>query len=159
MDCPNCGPFVSIKTIKLEEGTHYAKEVCAECNFFFRWVPKPKNENNRKQNKYTAKGEGIDRCQLCRRTIDMLGKREVIDCHHVVEIQDGGTDTLDNIWWACTSCHKDIHHNRTYFMKKQIDSVRLSEISKLMDEHNVTGESRTALESLYIRVMEARTDG
>ena len=89
----------------------------------------------------------------------MLGTREVIDCHHIVEIQDGGTDTLDNILWVCTSCHKDIHHKRTYFMKMQIDSVRLAIIRKMMDKYNVNGETRAALESLYMKVAEVRANG
>ena len=158
-DCKRCGPFVGTVIIETEDGPHYAKEVCAECNFLLRWVPKPENQNNRKHNKYSAKSENITRCQSCRRTIDMLGLREVIDCHHIVEIQDGGEDALSNILWACTSCHKDIHHKRTYYMKKQIDSVRLSTIRNIMDKDNLQGESRAALESLYMKVMEARADG
>ena len=126
VNCPKClhsvVPIVSV----LEKGVHYAEKRCPICNAHLGYLPKPKNLNKRPKNKYTAASLEIEACQLCLRHRDMLGRRGVLEIHHVNEIQVGGEDTVENIWVLCTSCHSLVHHQRTYLFdhfKKQ-DMIR-----------------------------------
>lgn len=49
---------------------------------------------------------------MCRR--EELPLPEVLEAHHVVEVQEGGSDERDNLWIVCTACHSMIHYLRTY---------------------------------------------
>ena len=41
------------------------------------------------------------------------GRGGVLEVHHVVHVEDGGTDALDNLVALCPPCHGDRHHVRT----------------------------------------------
>ena len=155
--CKGCGCEI-IPTFTLRPDTpHYAEYRCPECNRHMGWAKKPQNETARSKNKYTAKEEDIFRCQMCQRTLDMLVINEVIECHHVIAIDQGGIDEKENIWWVCTACHSEIHHRRTYMMKKQIETITISDLRSQFDEHNVPEAARAVLERIFIATQEARS--
>lgn len=54
----------------------------------------------------------IDICQMCLLAYDHLGYSEVLETHHIDD-NPQNNDRL-NLFVACTSCHKLIHHQRTY---------------------------------------------
>lgn len=87
---------------------------CSECNSFWGWQKKPKNNGKRPANKYLPADLGIDHCQMCMRPKKRLMTNEVLISHHVHEIGKGGPDIPENIWVVCSSCHHLIHHQRTY---------------------------------------------
>lgn len=44
------------------------------------------------------------RCKKCRHHAPT---GEGLDCHHVIDVMDGGPDTLDNLDTLCTMCHAE----------------------------------------------------
>lgn len=40
-DCPRCKKNAEPKTIIMESGPHYAKEVCSVCGRYIKWLKKP----------------------------------------------------------------------------------------------------------------------
>lgn len=119
--CPRCGSHDRMMIV-MTEGKNYAKDVCAECERFFFWYPKPENEDKRKGSTVNlARKYEIQFCEMCLLSQAELPKGETIEGHHVKEHQDGGTDERSNIWGVCTSCHELIHHQRRhrgYFQKR-----------------------------------------
>lgn len=51
---------------------------------------------------------------MCLRLEAELPATQDLDGHHVVEYSAGGTDDRTNVWILCTSCHRLVHHQRTY---------------------------------------------
>lgn len=51
---------------------------------------------------------------MCLRDLKDIPLPQVLEGHHVVEFQDGGSDDRSNVWIVCTACHKLIHYQRTY---------------------------------------------
>ena len=102
---------------------HYGEQRCPRCQTFLKWEPKPpevkeRNGARKKQpTNYSSDVLGIYHCQMCLRTKDMLGRNESLLVHHVLEQQDGGSDTPDNIWILCSHCHALTHHVRTYLYR------------------------------------------
>ena len=143
--CSRCGDNQETFVTLLPEGKHYAKRNCCRCGGYIAFVKKPENEKKRSKNKFTASDMGIDFCQLCLRQITRLGDRGVLEVHHVEEIHNGGEDTKDNAWVVCSSCHRLIHHQRTYLNEHTKNMVSEKDILAMADEHNVTGEIREAL--------------
>ena len=43
MGCLKCGA-VERQTIMMDTGPHYAKEICADCGKFFKWIRNPDRE-------------------------------------------------------------------------------------------------------------------
>lgn len=112
-DCLRSCPDCNIEGIlnPRPDTPHNAEIRCPLCGNFLGWQKKEKNLS--KRNKSKIKPE-IDYCQLCLRNKDDFGVREVLEVHHIDEIQNGGIDEPGNIWFVCTHCHSLIHHVRTY---------------------------------------------
>lgn len=95
------------------ELTHWGKYVCSECDHFLAWVKKPDNEKrNRRVSKKLAKpfeDAGIDYCQICLRKRCELPPNMTFVAHHIIEVQDGGTDEPINLLHLCTFCHEFVH--------------------------------------------------
>lgn len=88
---------------------------CNKCGTFW-WQPKPENEKSKRPAKHVAlaKKYGHGVCELCESPEAGLPRPQVLEGHHVVEYEDGGSDDRGNVWVVCTACHKLIHHLRTY---------------------------------------------
>lgn len=123
MYCKVCVKEVD-PVFKLRPDTrHYGEQRCPSCGSFLKWEPKPpeqkeRNGARRKQRtEYTPTTLGIEYCQICLRTKEMLGRNESLLIHHVLEVQDGGSDSPENIWVLCSHCHALVHHVRTYLYR------------------------------------------
>ena len=155
--CKRCGETENLETAPCSDsGPHYAKMSCGSCGAFVKFIPKPKNAGKRPANKHTPESLGIARCQLCRRPVDMLGSYEVLEVHHVVEVQHGGDDDPGNIWVLCTDCHKTVHHRRTYLYEHHKGAMNLDRLRGLMDAHRVNGAARAKVEELFRNVQHGR---
>lgn len=120
MTCPAC----HCQRVTVEPtpgGPHHAKELCADCRRFLRWVPKPGAERIRRPAGHRDLVEKFSRgfCQFCRRTEGVLPPGQTLEGHHIVELQDGGSSERDNILVLCTACHKLLHWMRTWVTSKE----------------------------------------
>lgn len=112
--CPH-HPEQIAKFILTPELTHWGKYVCSypDCERFLAWVKKPDNEKrNRRNSKKLAKpfeDAGINYCQLCLRKRCELPPSMTFVAHHIIEVQDGGTDDPINLLHLCTFCHELVH--------------------------------------------------
>lgn len=102
-------------------GPHYGEMICVSCNNRIKFLPKPRNENKRKQNKYSAEAIGINYCEMCLRDREQLFSYETLEVHHKIQISMGGEDKPGNIWVVCTPCHRLIHFCRTYLRRTDND--------------------------------------
>lgn len=95
---------------------HYAELRCLDCNRH-RWLSKPKDEKTSKrepEHQDLVKKYSQGFCVICYRLEEDLPPPQKLVAHHVVEYQDGGESTPDNIQIVCTYCHQTIHTIRTY---------------------------------------------
>lgn len=109
------------------DGPHHAKELCAECGAFVRWVSKPRGENDkagREVSGRVAKRLSNGRCDICRRPFDAIPGPTSVEGHHIVPVNEGGEDAEANILVLCTMCHKHVHHVRTYMGHYERDIAR-----------------------------------
>ena len=77
------------------------KIVCGGCEKFLAWLPKLRNKDKRPSSS-TGLAVGTF-CQCCRKTgVSLTG-------HHVIEVDEGGSNAPENIWTVCDACHQVIH--------------------------------------------------
>lgn len=50
-------------------------------------------------------------CQLCGENAPFLNKEgePFLEVHHIKELANGGSDSLDNVIALCPNCHRKIH--------------------------------------------------
>lgn len=87
-------------------GAHWKKLICGECGKFFKWLPKPKNFTVRPSS--TTGLPAGDFCEICLQPKGVAS----LQVHHIMEVCDGGTNSLDNLQTVCHSCHELIHWRR-----------------------------------------------
>ncbi len=76
------------------------KVECGGCGRFLAWLPKLKNKDKRPSSS-TGLANGTF-CQCCRKSgVSLTG-------HHVVEVDEGGSNEAENIWTVCEPCHQVI---------------------------------------------------
>jgi hypothetical protein len=97
-------------------GGHFAKIVCLDCDRFQKWEGKPESRTGKRRDQAKL----LDRfskgfCEICLRKTEHIPLPQTLEAHHIIPVEDGGSDTADNIQIVCTPCHKWIHHQRTYF--------------------------------------------
>jgi hypothetical protein len=98
---------------------HHGKLACAVCGRLITWVKKPENVGKKRRPPQDHLGwlfedEHIDYCQLCMRARRSLPTGTVLDVHHIVEVQNGGTDDRANLLLLCNVCHRIVHLLRLY---------------------------------------------
>ncbi len=77
------------------------KVECGTCGTYLAWLPKFHNKEARKTS--STRLATANYCELCCKVgVNLVG-------HHVVEVQDGGSNEPDNIWTVCDPCHAVIH--------------------------------------------------
>src|SRR3972149_206543 len=114
-NCSYCG-FGQTRLEILESGIHYAKEVCAKCGAYIKFVGKPDNLKPHRHKSHTELVEQYSKgfCEICGILHNSVPNNEALEAHHVIEYQDGGPKERENIEIVCTACHKLIHWLRTY---------------------------------------------
>ena len=118
--CKFCGGKL---VLRLRPDTpHYGELWCVMCKRHNKWVSNPDNGNNgiKVVRKYTvrevAKFHNMKkpRCFFCLRTKDELGQNETLTIDHIVELQMGGKDKLENLQILCSACHSLKNWTRLY---------------------------------------------
>lgn len=103
--------------------THVWQCTSATCSYT-TWAPKPKNINVRrdlKSARHMLEESGRERrCEICLRSEHELPPLQSLEVHHVIEVQDGGLNDLDNLRWICTEHHAWIHHERRYTARPEL---------------------------------------
>ncbi len=147
--CSTCEKDVVVVETVLTSGPHYSKQQCPQCGRFLAFGKKPENEGKRGKNKHTPESLGISHCQMCGREKGRLGSRGVLEAHHIDEIHDGGSDTPENIWVVCTSCHKLIHHQRTYLNQHLSGLYTVEELQVDMDKYRIPSDTQAIMRRLF----------
>jgi hypothetical protein len=113
MNCRFCNSSNVIN--EFNEGKQQYGTKCLDCNKY-TWQPKIDNKYKR-QSKHTdlVNKKDLDYCQWCLRNKTEIPPPGTLEAHHILEYSEGGTNELDNILILCSSCHKQCHHDRTYF--------------------------------------------
>ena len=104
------GEIVFVETPNLQ---HHGKEICEDCGKWFKWVSKPENVGTRKRIskisfERVASFHKMEQliCFLCLRNKDQLVENETLTRDHIVEINTGGKDIVENLQILCSACHK-----------------------------------------------------
>jgi len=124
--CVECGQELAVVETP-QHKIHWAEYQCANtaCSRLKKhvdWVPKPRDgSSRRKANRKLLKKCDVllrDFCHLCARpsaVLDHLKPALQLEVHHVIEVQDGGTDEPSNLWVLCSECHELVHRQRRAF--------------------------------------------
>lgn len=110
--CPKCGGEV-IATLT-PELIHHAGGRCQSCQRHV-WIKKPDDDPTKyKRPAASTNLAQKDYCEMCLRRKCDLPENTTLHGHHVIEVQEGGVDSVENLWTVCTACHRLIHWTRTY---------------------------------------------
>jgi len=114
--CKYSGPH---KLTLTPDSIHYGRLDCGNCGAYIRIEPKPDSDAS-KYRRPSAHRELVEKystgiCQSCRYPQDKLPGRQVLEAHHLVPYEAGGSDERDNILILCTGCHRLEHLKRNYF--------------------------------------------
>lgn len=121
--CPVCNYPCEV-TLR-PDTPHYGEIRCPDHGHY--WVPKPNSEKRakRKSNLKLRKSipEGYNSfCELCMRSESLFGKLKPslsLEVHHVIEVQELGSDGPENLRLLCSECHELIHARRRSFNRYQ----------------------------------------
>lgn len=118
MPCKYCSSDLTYeKLVQPEENIiHYSRILCADCGTFLGWGKKPDSKNRPANHSDLIRKYKKEYCPICMRPSSKL----VMEAHHIVEFQHGGTSDEDNILVLCYACHKIVHHIRNYCPKETI---------------------------------------
>ena len=87
---------------------------------------------NRLKAKRKCKELAYNECELC------YARDTKLDVHHVIPVEEGGTDDQDNLVCLCRHCHKVIHAGNKYYNymlnEYLYDRKRLREAEKRTEE-------------------------
>ena len=87
---------------------------------------------NRIKAKRKCKELAYNECELC------CARDTKLDVHHVIPVEEGGTDDQDNLVCLCRHCHKVIHTGNKYYNymlnEYLYDRKRLREAEKRTEE-------------------------
>lgn len=112
VSCPE-HPYSGNEFVATPALVHFGKLVCPKCLRFLAWVPK--QEGDKRKRTGTAKlarrleDAGKDYCEMCLRGRAELPPNATFVAHHVIEVQDGGSNEPSNLWHLCTICHEMVH--------------------------------------------------
>ena len=87
---------------------------------------------NRIKAKRKCKELAYNECELC------CARDTKLDVHHVIPVEEGGTDDQDNLVCLCRHCHQTIHTGNKYYNdmlnEYLYDRKRLREAEKRTEE-------------------------
>lgn len=125
--CVECGETRDLRLVLMDGGMHYGKVVCDACDGrFVTWAPKPDRPKRSRPSanhlatlKAAWEGEPLY-CYVCLRDERFLPTGVWMEAHHVLEHQDGGTDTPGNLIPLCNECHQLVHWRRKAVHGQQV---------------------------------------
>jgi uncharacterized Zn finger protein (UPF0148 family) len=114
--CPKCGTICAFKP--RPDTQHWGAIRCPQHGFL--WIPKPAEDKKprRRANKDLRHLLPVGRrhyCWHCLRTEDhlkCLRPSVELQVHHIIEVDDGGTDNPINLQSLCRECHAEVHRRR-----------------------------------------------
>ena len=121
--CQKCGTLC--KFTPRPDTSHWGSIRCP--NHGFLWIPKsdddrkPKRKTNEKLRKMLPEAMQCY-CWACLRTelhLRLLRPAVVLQVHHVIEVEKGGTDDPANLQILCSECHGEVHRRREAFNRYQ----------------------------------------
>ena len=150
-DCVECGQELAV--VEVDDPKHYAQyqcinAVCSKKGRYAGWVPKPRDGNTRRKanRKLLKKCDEFfrDFCHLCMSpssALDRLDPALQLEVHHVIEVQNGGTDDESNLWVLCSECHELVHRQRRAFNRypgfgQHPQPIEQCQLSPQLSQHN-----------------------
>jgi len=117
--CPKCGQLVPFKLTP--HLMHYGEIRCPEHGH--RWIPKPEEikKPKRKTNSDLINELPSDRqhfCWACLRDKSLLRALRPsvsLQVHHIIPVEQDGTDDVKNLMLLCAECHAEVHRRREAF--------------------------------------------
>jgi hypothetical protein len=116
--CPRCkvnGP-VEVVNVEGQSTAHHWKLISACCKRYIKWLPKPVNKAQKRpkvprDERFNESLRAI--CEVCFRPEEHLKKvNSWLEVHHVIPVEDGGTDEAWNLRVYCIQCHRQCHSRR-----------------------------------------------
>jgi 5-methylcytosine-specific restriction endonuclease McrA len=119
--CPKCQHLCIVKLTP--EKTHYGEIRCPIHGH--SWVPKPSEDRKpkRKTNADLINHLPQDRrdfCWSCLRQKELLKSLRPsvsLQVHHVIAVEDNGSDDPENLQLLCAECHSLVHREREKFAR------------------------------------------
>jgi len=98
---------------------HHARWDCPVCDRFLGWEAKPENADKKRRKpqdhlRWIFEEESIDYCQLCLRQVHQLPEHGTLHVHHIIEVQNGGEPSRNNLMLLCNACHELVYVVRKY---------------------------------------------
>jgi len=100
----------------------YAEVYCRACDRNQKWLPFPDTpEKKRKKTgqkllKQKIPFDMMGFCEICLRDKFQLKTLELnLEVHHVIPVEQEGTDKTENLRLVCSQCHSLIHRHREIF--------------------------------------------
>lgn len=113
---------------------------CPQCDRFIKNIPKEKNKKKKRKKQHNLKPEdfGIDRCQMCRRPIEILKLfGQHLQAHRIVpEVEDPDSEYIpENILWLCAGGPHGCHDIFTWRWRQGNQERKVYEIYNLLKNH------------------------
>lgn len=83
-------------------------------------------------------------CQICGYAHGVPERADNLKAHHMVAVQYGGSDSLDNLIMLCNNCHEEVHKyekGRQVYYKETFD--KSDEVKKIVVLGNILRRART----------------
>lgn len=114
--CPQCGVLCAFTP--RPDTPHYGEIRCPEHNH--NWISRPSEDKKPRRKTNAALLKLIPEthaffCWRCLRTKEyakLLNPPLIFQVHHIIPIEEGGTDDPSNLQLLCHECHADIHRFR-----------------------------------------------
>jgi uncharacterized Zn finger protein (UPF0148 family) len=115
-ECPKCGHVCGFTP--RPDTQHWGEIRCPVHGH--RWISKPSDDRkprlrSNKDLRPLLPAGRRDYCWHCLRTEDHLKRLRPsveLQVHHVIEVEDGGTDDPVNLQSLCRECHAEVHRRR-----------------------------------------------
>ena len=76
-----------------------------------------------------------DVCQICGQTFERYDGGRYSEIHHLLPLEYGGLDSLDNIVVVCPTCHKKFHYGKDEIiieMMKKLNEEQIKNVKKFL---------------------------
>lgn len=122
MKCKWCSSD-NTKFRETKESVHYGRYDCLDCGRWIAWVHNP--DSDRKKNPKRVMKLSVKKvcefhnmseeiCFFCLRKREQLGWSETLTVDHIIELDKGGKDEIQNQQVLCSACHKLKNWARLY---------------------------------------------
>lgn len=111
--CLNCGCEQETKIIERVDTVHNAEIRCFVCDRFLGWLPKSNEQKRKAMNSEVLRKKIIEAhnfnkefCFICNRDKLQLNKNECLTVDHIIPLEFGGRDDIENMQILCSACHQ-----------------------------------------------------